>query len=73
MIHLIGFAMIGLGIIEKNIFLVLGGGITQELGHVYQYAKTKKFKHSPLSCLKPQSIFAYPIFILIILYVLFAK
>lgn len=72
-IHLIGFAMIGLGIWEKNIFLVLGGGIVQELGHVYQYAKTKQFKYNPFACLKPQSVFAYPIFILIILYVLFAK
>lgn len=72
-IHIIGFILIGIGIIEKSLLLVISGGITQELGHVYQYAKTKNFKESPLYCLKPQSIFAYPLFILIILYVLLVK
>ncbi|HWY79544.1 MAG TPA: hypothetical protein VNW29_04240 [Candidatus Sulfotelmatobacter sp.] len=53
--------------------LLITGGVTQELGHVYQYAKTKNFKESPLYCLKPQSIFAFPSFILIILYVLLVR
>jgi len=73
LIHLLGFSLIGFGIIEKSLFLVIAGGITQELGHFYQYAKTKKYKYSPLNCLKPQSLFAYPIFFLIILYIILAK
>lgn len=72
-IHLIGFTLIGIGVVEKSLFLVLAGGITQELGHFYQYFKTKNFKESPLYCLKPQSIFVLPLFILIILYVILAE
>lgn len=72
-IHIIGFTFIGFGIIEKNLPLVIVGGITQELGHFYEYFKTKHPKANPLYCLKSQSIFAYPIFILIILYIIFAK
>lgn len=73
LIHIVGFATIGVGIIEKSLFYVIAGGVIQESGHFYQYFKTKQYKYSPLSCLKPQSLFAYPIFILIILYVLFAR
>ncbi len=72
-IHVIGFAFIGVGIIEKSLFWVILGGITQELGHFYQYAKTKRITDSPLYCLKPQLVFAYFPFILIMLYVIFAK
>ena len=72
-IHAIGFAAIGLGIVEKNVFYVIGGGVFQELGHAYQYIKTKNPKYSPFYCVKPQTLFAYPLFILIILYVLFSK
>ena len=72
-IHVIGFALIGIGIMEKSLFWVITGGITQELGHFYQYAKTKKPTDSPLYCLKPQLIFAYLPFFLIILYVVLAK
>lgn len=73
LIHVVGFTIIGLGIIEKSLLYVIAGGIIQESGHFYQYFKTKQYKYSPLSCLKPQSVFAYPLFILIILYVLFAR
>lgn len=72
-IHMVGFFLIGLGIIEKSLWLVFAGGVTQELGHMYQYAKTHKLKDSPLYCLKPQSVFAFPIFILIVLYVIVTK
>ena len=72
-IHIVGFALIGIGIVDKSLLLVIIGGITQELGHFYQYAKTRNIKDSPLYCIKPQSLFAYPIFVLIILYVIFAK
>lgn len=72
-IHIIGFTFIGIGIFEKSLFWVITGGITQELGHFYQYAKTKKLTDSPLYCLKPQLFFAYLPFILIILYVIFSK
>ncbi len=72
-IHIVGFSLIGIGILEKSLSFVIIGGVTQELGHFYQYAKTKKFKDSPLYCLKPQSIFALPLLILIILYVLLVK
>ncbi len=73
LIHILGFGIIGVGIFEKSIFLVIVGAVVQELGHVYQYIKTKNPKYSPLNCFKPQTLFAYPLFILIILYVLFAK
>ncbi len=72
-IHILGFAILGLGILEKNLALVIVGGVTQELGHFYQYARTKREKDSPWHGLKSQSIFAIPIFILIVLYVAFAK
>lgn len=72
-IHIVGFILLGFGIWQKSIFLVFGGAGVQELGHVYQYIKTKNPKYSPLHCFKPQTLFAYPLFILIILYVLFVK
>lgn len=72
-IHIIGFTFIGIGIFEKSPFWVITGGITQELGHFYQYAKTKRLTDSPLYCLKPQLLFAYLPFILIILYVILSK
>ena len=72
-IHIIGFALIGLGIIEKSLVYVCAGGSAQELGHMYQYLKTRKLTDSPVYCIKPQLIFAYPLFILIILYILFFK
>lgn len=71
--HIAGFTLIGIGIVEKSLLFVILGGITQELGHFYQYSKTKKPKDSPLNGLKPQSVFAIPIFILIVLYVVLAK
>ena len=73
LIHLVGFTLIGLGILDKSLMLVITGGITQEAGHFYEYFKTKNPKSSPLFCLKPQSIFAYPLFFLIIIYVILAK
>ncbi|MBI3385114.1 hypothetical protein HY030_02905 [Candidatus Gottesmanbacteria bacterium] len=72
-IHLVGFALLGLAIIEKSLLLVFVGGLTQELGHIYQYAKTKKQSVNPLHGLKGQSLFALPFFVLIVLYVLLAK
>lgn len=72
-LHLAGFAMIGLGIFEKSLLLVITGAVVQELGHVYQYLKTRDPKDNPLRGLKAQSIFAIPLFILIIIYVVIAK
>jgi hypothetical protein len=69
-IHVIGFALIGLGIFQKSLIWVAVGALTQELGHVYQYLKTKNPKDSPMYCFKPQLIFAYPPFLLIVLYVI---
>ena len=69
-LHIIGFSVIGVGIYYKSLIFVLTGAVIQELGHFYQYAKTGKFRDSPWHCLKPQSLFAYPILILIIVYVL---
>ena len=73
LLHVIGFTLIGLGIWQKSFLLVIGGAVTQELGHFYQYAKTRNIKDSPFYCLKPQALFAYPIFTLILLYVYFAR
>lgn len=72
-VHIIGFSLVGIGIFERSLlFVILGGGV-QEIGHVYQYLKTRDPKDSPLYCLKPQSIFAFPLFILIVLYVILAR
>lgn len=73
LIHVVGFALIGVGVFEKSLSLVIAGGLTQELGHFYEYYRTKTPQSSPWACVKPQSIFAYPLFILIILYVIWAK
>lgn len=73
LLHIVGLSLIGIGIWQKSLLLVLAGGIVQELGHIYQYAKTRNIKDSPFYCLKPQLIFAYPIYILIIIYVIVAK
>lgn len=73
LIHILGFLTIGIGIIEKNLFYVLLGGIIQELGHFYQYYTTKNYKYSPLFSIKPQSLFFLPIYILMVLYVIFAR
>ena len=69
-LHIIGLIFIVIGIIQKNVFFVLLGAVIQESGHFYQYAKTKKEIDNPLHCFKPQLIFAYPLLILIIIYVL---
>ena len=66
-LHVIGFSLVFLGVSYLNVWLVLLGGVVQEFGHFYQYWKTSLLKHSPLTCVKPQSLFAYPIFLLIIL------
>ncbi len=73
LLHVAGFTLIGIGIFKLSLTLVIAGGVIQELGHFYQYAQTKNFRDSPLHCLKPQLIFAYPVFGLIVLYVLLAK
>lgn len=72
-LHVIGFVCVGIGIMEKDLVCVIAGIIIQEIGHLYQYANTGKFEHSPFYCTKSQLIFAYPLFILIILYVVLAK
>ncbi len=72
-LHLLGFGLIGWGVVEKSLVLVVVGAIVQELGHVYQYFKTRDPKDNPINGLKSQSIFALPIFILIVIYVIVAK
>jgi uncharacterized membrane protein YGL010W len=72
-LHILGFTLLGLGIIQKSLALVIIGGITQELGHVYQYSRTKRQEDNPWHGIKSQSIFAIPIFILIVIYVLFTR
>lgn len=73
LIHLVGFVLIGLGIMEKSLMLVIAGFVIPESGHFYQYAITKNIKYSPLFCFKPQLIFVFPLFILTILYVMLTK
>lgn len=73
LLHAVGFALIGIGIWQKSLLFVIGGGIAQELGHFYQYSKTRNSKDSPLFCLRPQLLFAYPLFILIVVYVVAGK
>lgn len=72
-VHVIGFGLVGFGVWEKSVLLIITGAITQELGHVYQYLKTRNIKDSPLYCIKPQAFFAYPLFIFLILYAWLAK
>ncbi len=70
--HILGFTLIGLGIFYKEVFWVLGGALTQEIGHFYQYKKTGDKKDSPLHCFKAQLFFAYPLLAIIVLYVLYS-
>lgn len=70
LIHIVGFIILGIGIWQTSVWLVIAGGVTQELGHVYQYLKTRDPKASPFYCLKPQLLFAYPIFAVILVYVI---
>lgn len=70
--HLAGLGFVVAGILERGFWLVILGAIIQEAGHAYQYLKTGEKKYSPLFCLKSQSIFVYPVFAAIIIYVLAA-
>ncbi|QQR54562.1 hypothetical protein IPG41_05215 [Candidatus Peregrinibacteria bacterium] len=72
LIHVLGFALVGLGILEKSLSLVLVGAFVQEFGHIYQYMKTHEGRFSPWQCFRPQLLFAYPLLILIILYVVYS-
>ncbi|HSX39063.1 MAG TPA: hypothetical protein VLI92_00495 [Candidatus Saccharimonadales bacterium] len=71
--HIIGFTIIGFALVEKSLVLLILGGLTQELGHFYQYSKTNNIKYSPLYCVKPQALFAYPIFLLMVFYIIFTR
>ena len=70
-LHIIGLLVLFYGLLEKSLLFVLLGAFIQELGHVYQYIRTKEKKASPWTCLKPQSVFAYPLLVVAIIYVLF--
>lgn len=70
-LHVFGLLTLLTGLFYKSIALVIAGAVIQELGHFYQYYKSGLLRHSPLTCLKPQSIFAYPLLLLAIAYVLF--
>ncbi len=72
-LHVIGILFVVTGLFEKSLFFVIAGAVIQESGHFYQYARTKKFKDSPLHCLKPQLIFAYPLLLAAILFVVLTK
>ena len=72
-VHIVGFGIIGVGVWQKSVLLIIVGAAVQELGHVYQYAKTRNIKDNPFYCVKPQAFFAYPFFILLILYAWLAK
>lgn len=68
LVHIVGFTIVGVGVWQKSVLLIIGGALFTELGHFYQYAKTRNIKDSPFYCVKPQAFFAYPVFILLALY-----
>lgn len=70
LLHVVGLGMVIVGAIYKSFPMVVTGAVIQEFGHFYQYAITKDKKYSPWNCFKPQSLFAWPIFILIAIYTL---
>lgn len=70
--HLVGLGFVVAGTLERSFLLVILGAAIQEAGHAYQYLKTGDKKYSPLFCLKSQSIFVYPVFVIILIYVLAA-
>ncbi len=70
-LHVIGLMLFGNSLVEKNVLLVIAGGFSMELGHVFQYSITRNRKHSPWYCAKSQFFIAHALFILAILYVLF--
>ena len=67
-LHVIGLALQGVAIFEKSIPLFVLGGVSQELGHVYQYVKTGKTEHSPWFCARSQHFLAHILFVLVVLY-----
>lgn len=69
--HVIGLSFLIYGVFQKNLSLLIIGSIIQELGHFYQFHQTGQLKDSPLACLKSQSLFVYPIFIILIIYTLY--
>ena len=71
--HIVGITLVIFGLLNKDIVLFIVGAFTQEFGHVYQYLKTKQYKYSPLFCFKPQLLFAYPLFLIGALYILFSN
>ena len=73
LIHVVGVIIIIFGIYYKNIPIVLLGFLVPELGHTYQYWKTKNIKYAPWFCIKSQLRIVPPVIILIILYILLTK
>lgn len=71
--HVVGIALVIFGLLDKDIVIFIVGAFVQEFGHVYQYFKTKKYQHSPAFCFKPQLLFAYPLFIIGALYIIFSN
>ncbi len=69
-LHLLGGACLLLGCTIQNYFLMGTGLALQEGGHVYQYLKTGDLRHSPLTCVRPQVVFALPTLVLLAIYVM---
>jgi len=72
-VHVLGFTLVGVGVWQRSVLIIIAGALAQEAGHFYQYARTRNIKDSPLYCLKPQALLAYPLFILLILYAWLSK
>ena len=72
-LHVLGIALVIFGLFDKDIVIFIAGAFIQEFGHVYQYFKPKQYKYSPLFCFKPQLLFAYPLFLIGALYILFSN
>ncbi|MBI2797795.1 hypothetical protein HYX70_00665 [Candidatus Saccharibacteria bacterium] len=73
LLHVVGYSLVGVGIWQKSFWYVIAGAIVQELGHFYQYVKTKNYKDSPLYCLRSQVLFALPALSLILIYIWIAR
>lgn len=61
LLHVVGTLVTFAAVLGKSL-LILGLGLAiQEAGHFYQFAKTRKRQHSPVTCLRGQFLFAFPL------------
>ena len=72
LLHVVGIGLVFIALFQKSILLLIAGAVLQELGHFYEYWRTRDPKSSPWYCFRPQMIF-WVVLVLIIGYILFTR